>query len=598
MLYFAIVWTALLVVCGVIGTGLLHLLNINAFNRLGDRLVVTEWLGTVSLSSSLLAVSLVAPVSTVNGLLVAAGLSGLALALPAVRSEISNRFQAITAPLLLGYGAIVIALSAVLTRPVTWLDTGLYHYGSIQWLAQYGSVTGVALIFNNLGFVSSWFALAAPLNPAVLEARGSAAMGGFVLLLALLQWLVCLLPILRGNAQPSDWFGITFLSLLLPLVLLFRLFSQILASPSPDMPVTVLVGVVAWVMVVVAQVTRSAQVSPLNPSSRDAAIVPLLVAVGAMTIKLTALPLVVISSCFYAVRQRQSIGQLGIGATLASLLLAPMLLAGIKTSSCPLYPSSTLCFDLPWMPSAEKIEEVEKGTHDWTTWFGSPPNGENPTLWLLRNWLESERSNIGIVLLLLLSIGAVAVSCKPLLKSSIRGRAWVLITEAFGVSFLLMTAPFLRFVLPYFLLLPALLAAAWGTRTAVLPQAASAPNRPLRFYFAPAPDSATPRSPFAKSQRWLTSSALAVIAVALTAILQRHTALNLLLPPPMQTVAVVEKQVNDITYFSPQTEGEVCWDAPLPCGFIIESDVQLRDPDRGIAAGFVRQSTTASEASD
>jgi hypothetical protein len=610
MLYFAIIWTLLFLVCNVIGTGLRHWSRIGAFIRLGDRLIVSQWLGVIVLAITLLMVSLVAPLSLPIGILTVSILCGLALWSRSARLELSAQLQQLTSPIFLGYSTVALSLAALLTRPVTWLDTGLYHYGAIQWLSQYGSVTGVALIFNNLGFVSAWFALAAPLNPAVLDARGAAVLGGFVLLLAILHWLVCLLQLFDDGGQASDRFGLIFLSLLLPIVLLFRLFAEILVSPSPDIPTMFLIGLVPWTILVVDNASIDAITNPSPPFAttletalgrqqrpqwNDAAIVPLMLSVGAVVIKLTTLPLLAISSLYYLARNFRSSRQLGFGAAIASLLLAPMLLAGIKTSGCPLYPSSAFCLDLPWLPSSEKINEVERGTHGWTTWFGTPPTDENPWIWLLKSWLQSERSNLGIVLLLLLSTIAIVVSLKPLLKSSIRGKYWVMATGILGFSFLMATAPFFRFTLPYLLLLPSLLILVWQEQ--IFPQftffvrdSRSSP----RYFFVSDSVHASNRS-IAISKRAIVSSALALISVVLAVFLQRNSIAQVFVPPSMRTTAFIEKQVNDITYFSPQVEGEVCWDAPLPCGFVIESDVRLRNPDRGVAGGFVRDQTVGVE---
>ncbi|WAL61149.1 LIC_10190 family membrane protein [Thermocoleostomius sinensis] len=568
-----------------------HWSRSNAFVRVGDRLIISQWLGVIVLAVTLLAVSLLAPLSLPIGVLVASVLCSLALMSPSARLELLGQFQQLKGVILLGYSAVVLSLAALLTRPVTWLDTGLYHYSAIQWLAQYGSVTGVALIFNNLGFVSAWFALSAPLNPAILGARGAAVLGGFVLLLAVLHWLVCLLQWIDNCGQASDRFGLIFLSLLLPIVLLFRLFTQILVSPSPDMPVAFLIGIVPWAILVI----DNAEIKPEPPRRRTnhAAIIPLILSVGAMTIKLTTFPLLVIGSLYYLTRNFRSGRQLGVGGVVAGLLLAPMLLAGIKMSGCPLYPSSVLCFDLPWLPSLEKITEVERGTHGWTTWFGSPPDNENPWLWLLRSWLQSERSNLGIVLLSLLSATAIVVSLKPLLESSVRGKYWVLATGTLGFSFLMATAPFLRFALPYLLVLPSLVLLIWYER--IFPRAALSGDESgvaLQYFFVPPSVSSSYLSRLLGiPHQIIVSIALAVIAVVLTIFLQRNPIAHVFLPPPMRTTAFVTKQVNDITYFSPEVTGEVCWDIPLPCGFIIDPDVRLRNPDRGVSSGFVRDQT-------
>lgn len=67
-----------------------------------------------------------------------------------------------------------VVIANLTTQRVTWYDVGLYHFGSIRWLAEHGAVPGLALINSKFGFTSSWFALAAPFNPEIFGSRVSA----------------------------------------------------------------------------------------------------------------------------------------------------------------------------------------------------------------------------------------------------------------------------------------------------------------------------------------------------------------------------------------------------------------------------------------
>ena len=48
-----------------------------------------------------------------------------------------------------------------------------------------------------------------------------------------------------------------------------------------------------------------------------------------------------------------------------------------------------------------------------------------------------------------------------------------------------------------------------------------------------------------------------------------------------------KEQIGDISYYR-SSDGETCWDAPLPCAPHILHGVKLRYPAKGIAGGFVR----------
>ena len=50
-----------------------------------------------------------------------------------------------------------------------------------------------------------------------------------------------------------------------------------------------------------------------------------------------------------------------------------------------------------------------------------------------------------------------------------------------------------------------------------------------------------------------------------------------------------KEHIDDMTYYR-SSDGETCWDAPLPCAPTILEDVQLRNPSQGIAGGFIRTS--------
>ncbi|MDM9382084.1 hypothetical protein QUB80_15385 [Chlorogloeopsis sp. ULAP01] len=564
MLYFIASWTVLLISCSVIGIALLNCLGENFFVRVGDRLMAAEWLGMIALSICLLAVSLVLPLSSLIGILVVVTLCGISFISKRTRTEVGALLKVSSWQLVLSYIGLAIAVAAFTNQQVTWIDTGLYHYSVIQWLHNYGTVTGVALIFSNLGFTSSWFALAAPFNPASLEARVSAVTNGFVFLLAILHFLVCLRHSIAGKALFSDWFVIVFLGLMLPFTLLYTLFREILISPSPDLPTGLLIGIVCWAILVVTNLQ-----SPILPDSQslhnyNAQAVPLILSVGALTIKLTAMPLMLVTSLFYAVHHRRSIQKLCIGGAIALVLLAPMLAAGIKTSGCPLYPSSILCLDLPWLPDAENIDQVAQGTHGWSNWYGKPPEGRNRWLWLLLTWLNSERPNQAMVALIIATIVGMIMTFKSFRKIPIKGKYWIVAIEVVGFLFLMMTAPFFRFALPYLLLIPSLLIAMYAQ--SLLSQIVS-----IVFRY---------------SQRSAIAFSLVFIAAVLTIFTQTHATSQWLLPPAMQRVPVIQRRVNDIVYFYPQNK-ELCWATELPCGFEIEPDVRLRDRERGIAGGFV-----------
>jgi hypothetical protein len=123
-----------------------------------------------------------------------------------------------------------------------------------------------------------------------------------------------------------------------------------------------------------------------------------------------------------------------------------------------------------------------------------------------------------------------------------------------------------RFVLPSLLLIPALLIAFRGCQTEL--------HRHLSL-----------RNPGWTPQR----SGTILLAASVMIGLMVRSGHGLILPPPLPTVEVTLKQASNFAFFSPQTEGELCWGTQIPCAFKIKPNIQLRDPDRGFSSGFIRK---------
>jgi hypothetical protein len=557
MLYFIVVWLILLVVCCPIGTALLNKLPNNGFDRTGDRLIVSVWLGLVILSIALLATALILPLSPLVGGVVAMGLGAASLEWQQTREELTALWASVPRRVMIGVLGLAIVVAALTTGQVTWHDTGYYHYGLIQWLAQYGTVPGLSLLFTNLGFTSSWFALAAPLNAQILDARVSAVTNGFVFLLAVLHGLICLRQS-RTGARLSDLFAIAFALIMLPITVWLVPMSQILVSPSPDLPVAFLVGIVGWAILVVARSTVTNGMSDR--------IIPLILATGAFTIKLTALPLLVVSSLFFAFHPTVNLRKTVRGGAIVGLLLAPMLISGILTSGCPLYPAAVLCVDLPWSPTPQAVQQTAANTHGWTTWYGSPPAGINPWVWSIWQWFNTsttEKITAGLIVVALIAAGYVIKTQ----TMKFRGEIWVAAIGIFGITFLMLTSPFFRFNLPYVALLLALLVAI-------------ALMKPFDHIF----HAVIVLESFIRS-RYLAFNLFSASAL-LVVVIYSHA--QLLLPLRMKDIPMLEKQANGIVYFYPE-DNMHCWAAKLPCTFTDMQEVELANPKRGLAGGFIRK---------
>ena len=280
MLYLVAAWIGLLAVVVPAGAAILRWTGgSGAFDRPADRAILSAWLGALLLANVLLVASFLFPLSARLGAALGLGLAIAALLWRPVRREIDSFRSAVDFRLVVAFLALVAGIAIFTAQPVVYVDTGHYHAGAIRWLSQYGAVNGIALVQDQLGFASSWFALAAPFNPAPLRDHAVAVMGGFALLLLALHAVICISRALDREARPSDWLVIAGSPLLIALPSV-----HLLVSPSPDVPVNVLVLVVGWSTFIVANLPR-ARASAVSRLSPGPAAVPLLLALGAMTIK-------------------------------------------------------------------------------------------------------------------------------------------------------------------------------------------------------------------------------------------------------------------------------------------------------------------------
>lgn len=590
MIYFIAIWTLLSVICWVIGTSVLNALNAPEGTNWRLRAIAALWLGTIILAVTLLGVSLALPLSPLVGGAIAVCGVGIALLSSPTREELKAMRARFSGSLLLGYFAIAALVAALMAKQVTWFDTGLYHFGSIRWMEKYGAVPGLALINSKFGFISSWFALAAPLNPESLGSHVTAVTNGFVLLLAILQLGASLARILKGESNLADKSNVIFLAIAIFLMRFTTFMSAISISPSPDIPVIILTGMVAWTMLLMAS-NDTACLFTANPRT-DARAIPLILATGAVTIKLSALPLLCIAWLFYLfdepdkiaanleseplprLRKANSIRALVErtikGSAIAGVLLLPMAIVGFVTSGCPLYPSTLMCLNFPWsIPIARTVEE-RTAINGWMSWFEPPPAGENQWFWLLKEWWNLANFNKIMIIAIVLSIAIAIYLFKTVRFQEIRPFIWLFALAGSGIVYIMTQAPLIRFGLGYFIAIPALLVAIIWDR--------------IDYRFL-AQWGRNIKNRLPNNQIGLLS--LLLVSFATVGILGNNMRDSLLIPPELPRSKIFEKKVNEIDYFLP-VDPPKCWAATLPCApEEISPTVRLRNPARGFDAGFV-----------
>lgn len=532
------------------------------------------WLGVVCLSVSLLAVSLVLPLSPLVGGLVALMWVAWATRDPVVRRELVRLGYELFSRQGLEVGAIALAAASVTTGPITWGDTGLYHFGSIRWLADYGTVIGIGLFHDRFGFTSSWFALAAPFNPAFLGSHVAALTNGFLLWLAMLHFWASVTHLRTQKPCLADWFSFSVLSCFLALWIASTLLSELLVSPSPDVPVILLSMVAGWLILQTGEYHLQERVEGILTAL-------LILGAGAVTIKLSGLPLLAIAILAYLFHYRSNKWALLKGLGLVVAFLTPAALHGLLTAGCAFYPASLLCLDVPWGLPPDVTAAAQATIQGWFKWFGTPPEGEPWLLWVAGQWFSLSITNklmAGLAVILLVTVLLLIyhwTKKPPSLHA--QAKIWMIALAILGSGFTFITAPLIRFGLGYLLLMPALLIA-WIA------------HRGLGLWLDLHPGWRRLGKTLSLGQlhrrRWLSLGAV-VVLVAMSMVKGNN---HFLLPPSLPKPALVAAQSGDVSYVYPLEFGSaVCWDAPNPCALgPLAWDLHFRNPQRGLAGGIER----------
>src|SRR5271157_749148 len=596
MLFHLAGWTLLSAFGAVIGSAILFISKEPVSCHVGDRAMVATWLGLLTLASALLGLSVITPLGPAAGFGLFAILAIVALSMRPVRLGLRQWLRYLTWPIVLGLGCLFVVAALNSARTVQAYDTGLYHYQFVRWLSQYGTVRGFALLQERFGVSSSWFALAAPFDFGPFQGRVSGLTGGLAIFLCLLHFALAAGRVLGHRANRADWFLIGGYALILPVCLAWAFE----VSLSPDLPAWILTLLTGWLMLA----GRDPEPGQSSPGiSSHGAILPLILALGAFTVKLSAAPMVLIAALFYWFNATTKSAFRLVPVAAAMLISVPEFVANVVSSACPLYPNSLGCFDVPWGVGKAAAKQGAADITAWARWGGPVPAGA--TAW---NWILPWFSHLDKLLLMLFCclclLGFVAVRGWRRDRSLV----YVLALALLGTAFLFVTAPNPRFGAGYLALYPALFLAS------VSPDIGR-----LRLWRRRDPEPGM-------------SSTLAYLLVAIAVLLSVQgeiTELKLqrsmqsllrtarmaedyslphrfVLPPALPrfsgdvapaknrrsdtvgTLQLSADRYNGIDYrFT--IGGDQCWGAPIPClPAPLTGNIHLRNPARGLRDGFTR----------
>ncbi|MFL6253611.1 MAG: hypothetical protein ACJ74T_01175, partial [Pyrinomonadaceae bacterium] len=408
----------------------------------------------------------------------------------------------------------------------------------------------------------------------------------------------------------ADWLVLLSFALVLPPIFVWRM----PASASPDLPLFFLALTVVWAISLLEE----------EKGGAAARLLPVLLAAGAVGLKLNGLPLLVVASVYYVRGGGFSTRRLLTAGALVALMLLPTIAHGVVTSGCPVFPSKLLCVEAPWSVGEAEAERLTRVIRDWSRWNGTGLHWKNDWSWLgpwatkgftsknlfvtplclltacagafvrAKTRLRAQGTLVllagcaGLLLyfvlrggeVLMVSVTAAAVVAVLTRRGGqFAGRAWILAAGLAGMALTLFAAPAFRFGLGYTavlfgaLLVPAVVrlageAGAVGVRRVTLAALLTACG--LIFF----------------------TMTLALEAGARAGEGVEGRFRRLLLPPALPEAAPVAREVNGLRYFVPSF-GELCWATELPCAQTeLPRDVTLRDPERGLRGGFVHTGQT------
>jgi len=592
-------WAVIFLAVWVVGRGALALLDADSV-RAGDRLVLAAWIGVIVCAVTLLGLSVLTALTP--GLSACAAMVLCALGVMATWRRWRRAPPRAEGPAIpvwavgIGVTAVAIGAAALASDPVTLYDSLVYHLGVIRWLREVGTVPGMALIHNRLGHVSAWFTLAAAFDAGPIANRAGNVPLGFALLLAGVQTALATARIAGRRAAIADWF-LAFGSA----ALIWAIVAGRAASPSPDIATNALILVAAWAVLVV---------SPA-PTSFTRRLIPFVIALGACSMKLFAVPAVIATGSYAVLASagdggaRRYLRRVLICAGLAVSIVGPFIAANLVASGCPAYPSPIACLDAPWSVGASRAADYADYVRDVARW---QQRGEVPSAamgwigpWAIDHpWIALVTvSCLPLAIHVLRRVAAMRSEPRP--PFGVDGARTVIAFAVLGAAFAAWQAPAPRFLYAFVIAVPALAVALATQSRAIdtLPGPRFGKHGAVAFVATSVVIGGAYALASQKLNLWS--------AVGRGGPIVSITRADLVVPAaPALPVRLFRWRVNDMDVLTPvpqpiaDTLGyrsvialnsslEKCSTAPLPCTpYLPSSDVRLRRPARGFAGGFVR----------
>ena len=373
-------WTLFGLVLVGLGLALQRLFGCRQVNS--GRCLTAFWMGFALLILFLQIWNYVLPINW-QALVVICVLGGAGLAwhaselMPWFHRAMGNRTGGVFAIILI---ALWIANQSI--GPGNAHDSGMYHYGVIQWANAYPVVPGLGNLSTPYALNHASLLYAALLNVGPWHGRVEHVANGLLLLALLTQILISMGRMLR-HASPRSLVDVFNIVLIVPVVML--LFSKEVNSPKTDLPQAMLVYVVASLLV---GLLERSQAHTYDRGYRIVCITTLstlivcfkLIAIvfASFVLLLVAWHWITRQRALQTIRYRTMLWSL----SLAGLLMTSWIGRNVIMSGYPLYPSTAMALPIQWRVPESMVTKLVEDTRNY--------GRGGLTLWVHRKTAESK----------------------------------------------------------------------------------------------------------------------------------------------------------------------------------------------------------------
>src|ERR1700674_18916 len=493
--------------------------------------------------------------SAATVLLLCAGLLGLLVNRLFLLDNLRTRSRP-SGWLMLSGVSIVLFIAFRATGPCDHVDTGLYGASAVRWILTYPAVPGLANLQGRLGFNSSVFLCIAALGQGVWKDLGHHLFTGFVMAAMCVTILpACARVIARSPASPTDWFH----SILAIPVFFWAARSRIVGTQT-DEPATIACLVAAGI--VFDALRRRKDDGERNSETPRMAVATSLFAL-AVAFKLSTIVFALLAWClaFRGIcamsRSMPKRWMYIAGALTISLaILLPWYTRGIILSGYPLFPATSLSFPFDWKTPPDVANWYAAGVRSWGRIPDAPPAETRGLAWL-GVWSSSAiRNRVSFQVPLAISLGVLAVALGFRIRGNFREACpwlWLLLPSLAGVVFWFVASPDMRFG-QFAIWTTAGTLGSWGIVAATSEQRRGHPGGAVAMLLG-----------------------LLVWCLISFGWKEPYRALGSMkeLPALPKADVTVRETISGLGVYVP-AQGNLCWDAPLPCTPYFDETLRLR----------------------